>query len=261
MSTHEEALFPSEALPTSTSTDASQVTALKAEEAFGDRVNAIVAKMTQGEDGIWKLPDSIEADETIRYAATVEKRRRDTESQLGKTKHALKAKESEAAELQTKLQQYMADNLTSRQRADLEELKYTNPDQWREQLAGVEKAAQAKVKEELGTISQKASQHAELERRSQILAEHNNSNPQYAITDEVLANDIPPRIARRLERGEVTFEEFLAEASDYLKAGKVFGSPNKIDPQPNLGNAGGGSKPTNTSASPDFEASYKAQIF
>lgn len=266
MSTYEEQ-FPSEALDTSTNTETSQATesspttVAAPAETFEDKVNGVVSKMVQSEDGIWKLPDDVEADEAVLYAARAEKRRRDTESKLGKTTHALKALEVEKAELQGKLQQYMADNLTSSQRTDLEELKYSDPEQWRSKMNEIERAAVAKAQEELGNISLTASQRAELERRAQLLTSYNASNPKYAITDEVLANDIPPRITRRLEKGEVTFEEFLDEASAYLKAGKVVGVPSVVEPQPNLGNAGGGAKPADYAIQADLVTSYENEIY
>ena len=263
MSTYEDQ-FPSEALDTSTTTETSQVTESSPSapvESFEDKVTGIVSQMVQGEDGIWKLPADVEADEAVLYAARAEKRRRDTESKLGKTTHALKALEVEKAELQGKLQQYMADNLTSGQRSDLEELKYSDPEQWRSKMNEIELAAIAKAQEELGQISLTASQRAELERRAQLLTNYNAANPNYAITDEVLANDVPPRITRRLEKGEVTFEEFLDEASAYLKAGKVVGVPSTVEPQPNLGSAGGGAKPADYAVQADLVTSYETEIY
>lgn len=263
MSTYEDQ-FPSEALDTSTTTETSQVTESSQSataETFEDKVTSVVSKMVQGEDGIWKLPADVEADEAVLYAARAEKRRRDTESKLGKTTHALKALEVEKAELQGKLQQYMADNLTSGQRSSLEELKYSDPEQWRSKMNEIERAAVAKAQEELGQISLTASQRAELERRAQLLTNYNTANPQYAITDEVLANDVPPRITRRLEKGEISFEEFLDEASAYLKAGKVVGVPSTVEPQPNLGNAGGGAKPAEYAIQADLVTSYENEIY
>lgn len=268
MSTYEDQFpseLPSEALNTSTTTETSQVTESSTPsapaETFEDKVNSIVTKMVQGEDGIWKLPADVEADEAVLYAAKAEKRRRDTESKLGKTTHALKALEVEKAELQGKLQQYMADNLTSGQRSDLEELKYSDPEQWRSKMNEIERAAVAKAQEELGQISLTASQRAELERRAQLLTSYNTANPQHAITDEVLANDIPPRITRRLEKGAISFEEFLDEASAYLKAGKVVGVPSTVEPQPNLGSAGGGAKPADYAVQADLVTSYENEIY
>lgn len=265
MSTYEDQ-FPTEALYTSTddSQPASQVTessTVEATETFEDKVNGVVSQMVQGEDGLWKLPSGVEADEAVVYAAKLEKRRRDTESQLGKTKHALKAKEVEANELRSKVQSFMADNLTSAQRGDLEELKYSDPEAWRSKMNEIEKAAVAKAEEELQGISLNASQRAELERRAQLLTSYNASNPRYAITDETLANDIPPRITRKLEKGEVTFEEFLEEASAYLKAGKVVGVPSTPETQPNLGNAGGGAKPADSAIKADLVTSYENEIY
>jgi hypothetical protein len=262
MSTY-EGQFPGEALDTSTNPETSQVTEPSqstAVESFEDKVTSIVSQMVQGDDGIWKLPENVEADEAALYAARAEKRRRDTESKLGKTTHALKALEAEKAELQGKLQQHMADNLTSGQRAGLEELKYSDPDQWREEINKLERTAMAKAQEELGTISAAASQHAELERRAQVLVAHNEANKEFAITDASLA-DLPPRITRRLEKGEATFEEFLVEASTYLRAGKVVGSPATVEPQPNLGNAGGGAKPADYAVQADLVASYENEIY
>ena len=149
MSTYEDQ-FPTEALDTSTddSKPASQVTessTVEVTETFEDKVNGVVSQMVQGEDGLWKLPSGVEADEAVVYAAKLEKRRRDNESQLGKTKHAVKATEVVANELRSKVQSFMADNLTSAQRGDLEELKYSDPESWRSMMNEIEKAAIAKA--------------------------------------------------------------------------------------------------------------------
>lgn len=226
---------------------------------FEQEVNSVARQLTQGEDGLWQLPEGIQADDAVIYAAKLEKRRRDTESALGKTRLQLKAEETMRKELEQRVAAQVKVDMTPEDSELLDHLQDTDINAWRHKMNELEQKATTKLREELDGISLTASQQAELERRAQVLAEF-NSTATTPLTDEMLDNDIPPRIIKKLETGKVSFEEFLAEAHAYIVAPKKVASP-KLDAQPNLGKAGGGSEPSHTSQALGDLAEYRNTIF
>jgi hypothetical protein len=227
---------------------------------FEQHVNAVVKQLKQDDSGTWQLPDTVEASEEVKYAAMLEKRRRDTESALGKTRQQLKAQESMTKELEQRVAAQVKIDMTPEEADALEYLKDTDADAWRRKMNALEQQATTKLREELDGISLTASQQAELERRAQVLNEFNQEHADFPITDELLANDIPPRIVKKLETGKISFEDFLAEAYNYVKTPKKVASP-KLEAQPNLGNAGGGANPSHTSQALGELESYRTTTF
>lgn len=238
---------------------AAQVTGQTGTSSIEQQVNDIVSKATVGEDGNLVLPADLKVSEEVLYAAKLEKRRRDTQSALSKTSQQLAAEETMRKELEKRVAAQVKITMSNEEAEELESLKYDDPEAWRQRMNQLEQKATTSVQEELSNISTQASQQAELNRRAQVLHEFNLA-AQVAITDEVLANDIPPRIVNKLEKGTITFEEFLTEAHDYLVTPKKVGSP-KLSAQPNLGSAGGSSDASDAAKAVHAQASYKNTIF
>lgn len=143
-------------------------------------------------------------------------------------------------------------------KAELDDLKYRDPDTWREKLSILEaesrKSFDSKVADNLRNLS-------ELERRQLVLEDFVARNPGFVINDDVIAYDIPPRITKKLEKGEISFEEFLEETKTYMQAPKVIGSANTALNQPNLTKVGGDSSYTKNAADKDFVSQYKKIIY
>lgn len=228
-------------------------------QTFEQQVNSVVSKMTQDDKGLWQLPADVEVDESIAYAAKLEKRRRDTESALGKTRQQLKAEETMRKTLEQRVAERVQIDMSPEEREELDSLKYDDPDKWRTKMNELEQKATTSLREELNTLSSEASQQAEIVRRAQVLEEF-NSRSDVEINDEVLANDIPPRITAKLERGEITFEEFLEESAKFLTTPKVVKDV-KPDAHPNLGAAGGGDNPAADAVAQEANTSYKNEVF
>lgn len=229
------------------------------QQTFEQQVNTAASKMTQGEDGNWALPEGLTVSPEVQYAATLEKRRRDTESAFGKTRHQLKVEEETRKQLEQRVADQIQLTLTPEQQTDLEQLKFDDPDAWRAKMNQYESEATTAVREELSTISTEASQRAELDRRAQVL-EQFNASATVQITDEVLESDIPPRLTKQLTNNEITFEEFLDKAHDYLvKPRKV--AEQKLNAQPNLGNAGGSAEPSGEAQKMGYSEAYGKQSF
>ena len=227
---------------------------------FADRVNEVVSSATVDESGNLQLPDDIEADEAVLYAAKLEKQRRDTQSSYTKAQQRAKQLEAENNKLAEKWQEDALKNLSIADQAEMEELKLQDPDAWREKMNELEEEQRNKFTERRQSVSQEAQQLTELELREQQLEEFNKANPDFQITDDVIDNDIPPRLTKQLENGDITFDEFLNKAKDYVqkpKAIKGAQAPN----DPNLGEAAGGHKPSEQARKKQMSNDYNQEIF
>lgn len=216
-----------------------------------------------GRDAKGKLKFPDDTPEEVKFAATSEQRRRDTQAEYTRTKQEQLALQAEKNELLKRVSNSVEVKLSDEQAEELDDLKFSDPDKWRHKMNVYEnnaKAEQAKILgEQLKVISSKGAEEAEIEGRKQVLKEFQEDNPGFVITDEIIANEVPPRITLKLKNNEVTFNEFLIEVKNYLKAGKVLTVPDETLGQPNLGDAGGGSTPINISASNNN--SYETEIY
>lgn len=201
--------------------------------------------------------DSI-PDEALKLVVTAEKRYRDTQGAYTKSQQELKAKLAELDTLKGLHKPQLV--LEPGVKEELEDLKLTDPDRWRARLNQLERESELNYSENLTKAGQQAQIAAELERRSQVLADFNASYG-LNIDDSTIEFDIPGRITKKLEKGEVSFEDFLLEVKDYLETPKVVGSNTKTLNQPNLTKAGGDSTPTKDAVEGDIKTKYKAMVF
>lgn len=196
-------------------------------------------------------------------AEMAEKRHRDTQSAYTKGQQKLKQAEAEAEALREMVTKNVVINLPEEQQTELDELKYSDPVAWREKLNTYEDAAKSEALGQLEEATAKARETAgaqnELERRQQVLTEFNES-AKVTITDELIANDVPPRITNKLANGDITFEEFLTEVDEYVNTGKVIKDEETLG-QPNLNKAAGGSTPGNAKAEESLSGSYAKDVY
>lgn len=230
------------------------------EPTFEEKVNAATKAMTQNEDGTWKVPEGLP--EEVAYAATLEKRRRDTQSALAKTQQQTKALEAERNALRERAVKGAISNLTIAQKEELEDLKSNDPDAWLAKKTEYEQSALTAVDQELAELSESSNGEAELERRGQVLQQFLDDNPGLILNDAVFENDLPPRITSKLAKGEVSFEEFLEEAKKFLTPGTTIkGTDDTDDDEPNLGKAGGGSTASESSIAQASLDDYRNEIY
>jgi len=216
--------------------------------------------MEFGEDKKWKVPEGMSNE--MQFAVNSERRRRDTQAAHTKSQQELKASEARSNALLERLESKIAPSLTVDEAEELEDLKESNPEAWREKLNEHEATAKTKHQEEMDTIDADAGTVAEVERRESLLAEFNSSNPDLELNDSVFENDLPQRITGKLQSGESTFEEFLVEAKKYLEKGKaIVGATDKHEEEPNLSKSGGNSKPADSAVAVDAIKDYKKEIF
>ena len=215
-----------------------------------------------------KEPNSSEASETETPSledqlATSEKRRKDTQAGYTKGQQANKAKDAVIAALTKQLEESTQIAVTPEQQAELDDLKFSDPVAWREKLNTIEDENLVKSRAKLTELSDEASGAAgrefELERREQVLKEF-NASAKIVITDEVIANDVPPRISNKLVNNEITFDEYLVEVSIYLDKGKTIKNNDTLN-QPNLGDIGGGRTPSDTKPEKTLSGNYKQDLY
>ena len=129
---------------------------------------------------------------------------------------------------------------------ELEALKYSDPEAWRNKLNAIEK-------QRAKDIESRVAQEIEAERRVQLLNEYNRNNPNHQLDDYVANNVLPASYMKRLEANEISFDTFLKEASDYLHKVKIGpgSSPRAGKRAPILQVDGGASPDVNTSVNSD----------
>lgn len=182
-----------------------------------------------------------------------EKRFKDTQAAYTQSRQEIaKLKAELAVKDEPKMQ------LTAEQQDELEDLKYNNPEEWRKRVNDLEKQADAQFNTKLNEELQKLT---ELEQRQLTLEAFQLSHPDFHLDDEVIAYDVPKRITKRLETGEINFETFLEEAYQYLTTPKVVGSQAKDLDQPNLNKVGGGTTASASATAADIVVSYRNEVY
>lgn len=215
-----------------------------------DDVQAIINKAVKEvtvdpETGKYIYPADM--DPVLKAAVAATKSFRDNQSGFTKSQQSLKEKEAEVEALRKKLADVTAGRLelSKEEIAELDELKTTNPEEWRKKLNEKEATAKQAIKEELETVTQEARETAggefELQRRYRVLAEFNEGR-ETPITPEMMDEEVPPRITKKLANREISFEEYLVEISEYLDKGKVVANP-EVSTTKNLNTVSGSSKP------------------
>jgi len=229
-------------------------------QTFEQKVNAVASSMTQGDDGNWIIPEDVEATEEVKYAATLEKRRRDTQAAYGKSQQERKRLETENAQLEAAWAADVTASMTEEQRDELNTLKHEDPDAWRVKLNEIEQSNGEAFKEKRAEISKKAAGETELEFRERALVEFSEANPEITLNDDVIANDLPPRYLKKLEAGECTFEEFLDDCKNYLTKGKVLKAEEPAN-DISLSKLSGGARPEESAINKEIVGSYKDELY
>jgi len=199
-----------------------------------DEVNTILKGLEKGDDGLAKLVIPEGTSDHVADLVRAEHKFRSTQSSY--TRERQRSKELEAEN--EVLRGHVKPQVSKEEQDRLDELKYTDPLAWHNELL-LQKANMPDVGAEARA---KAASNFELERRVEVLATFNEGR-EVPITEEVVQNDIPPRISNKLDNGTVTFEEFLDEASAYLAKGKAVANPAAME-QTNIGDIAGGDKPS-----------------
>lgn len=197
-------------------------------------------------------------DPVLLFAAKAEKRRRDTQASFTRSQQELKQVQAVNEQLAQTFEAELVKTLPVAEAAELEELKHTDPDAWRTKLGELEQVRRTQVKAQLDTIATEAKGKTELELRIEQLQAFNEAYPDVTINDEVIENDIPPRITRKLAKGDITFAAFLEECRTYLAKGKVIDKGNTPPNIPDLSAVPGSSTPGEARQA---KAGYEQEIY
>ena len=200
-------------------------------------------------------PSGAEQQQTVDY----EKRFKDTQSSFTKSQQELKVVKAKLEALEKITQPTI--QVDEKTQQELDDLKYSDPDAWRVRMNTLENEAKVKHQTLLDEVATQASTQVELERRTSLLAQYNASHPNMPITDELIRLDVPNRITAKLEKGEISFDDFIVEVHNFLYSPKKVGTSNKTLGQPNLGEFGGGTTPSQVAVVQDIVANYKNIVF
>ena len=182
----------------------------------------------------------------VKYAAGLEKRRRDTQSEYSKNLTALQASQAENEKLSAGWATAAEQQFTQEQRTELDTLKAEDPDAWHNKRVEYSQANRAAFDTTRAEITVAATATSEAATRANLLASFVEANPEITLTDDVITNDLPPRYLKELESGKATFEEFLNNAKTYLTAGKVVAPiVPVVGDQISLSKAAGSAAPSN----------------
>lgn len=232
------------------------------EKTYQERVNEVVGQFQTDDNGKLSLPDGVEVDEGLLFAAKTEKRYRDTQSAFTKSQQSNKVLAAQNEKFASAWEQDFVKNLSSDEQTTLEELKTQDPEAWRVKISEIEDSRKQQLAEKRRQIEQESTQTTELEQRQQQLAAFLEANPSITINDEVLENDIPPRITKKLEKGEITFNEFLDETKTYLEKTKVVkpAASNPDEDEPNFAGSRGSHQHSGLDSNTD-STDYDDEIF
>jgi len=188
-----------------------------------------------------------------------EKRYKDTQGAFTKSQQELKAMKARNKILEElTVPKVELDEAT---KTELEKLKFSDPEAWRNRLNTLETEAHTAHRATLNEAENQVNKQTELEARDAIFATFQASHPDLNITDDVIKYDVPPRITAKLESGEIGFEQYLSDVAEYLGAPKVIGDGNKVNGQPNLADVGGDNTPTKDAVKKDIVKDYKNIVF
>jgi hypothetical protein len=202
---------------------------------LSEQANEFLRNAQTDESG--KLVFSEDVPEELKVVVLAEKSRRDTQAAYTRSQQKLKALEAEKEALLAQIggkPQLSADD-----EAVLEELKVSDPDKWYAERQRLEREALERVNSSIAEATKEAGSKAaaefELARRGEILADF-TKNTGFTLTDEVIANDVPPRLTKKLEDG-MEFGAWLYEVKSYLDTPKAVANE-AVDPVTNIGEAG-----------------------
>ena len=208
-----------------------------------------------------KLEFAEDVPEHMQFAARTLKRQQDTSASFTKSQMSLKALEKENEQLTSSWEAEALKNVSSKDQARLEELKQVDPDAWRAELTELETSKRTTLKEQRTEMRRNASQMTEEAQRAELLQQFSEQNPEIDLTDEVIQNDIPPRMVKQLENGEISFDKFLDDVKGFLTKGRSLQEQEKAPGEPNLSESRGTSKPAAGAMKAQDSTDYKNTIF
>jgi hypothetical protein len=223
-----------------------------------EQVNAAINNRTEV-DG--KMQFAADLDPLVQFAANAEIRRRDTQASYTKTQQKNLALEAENEHLASTWEKEVARSLTVEQQNELDELKHTDVELWREKINEYESSNSTRVRTKRAEIKDTVVKETELQQRTRLLEEYNTANPDLALTDDVIDNDIPPRITKELAEGKITFDQYIDKCATFLSKGKVIHPGEQAPGDPDLSKTPGRGTPDPKAVGQAATDSYSKEIY
>lgn len=226
------------------------------------KVSDIVKQITVDGTGNYVFPTGVELTEEMKFAATAEKRRRDTQAEftkVNKSKLALEAENNKLREILLK----QSIVFTPEQTEELEDLKLEDPEKWRQKLNEYEskviEGRKTTISELSTNVITEAERTFEVSLQGKVLEEFNKLHG-IGLTEELLADEVPNRITKKLVEGKVSYEEYLEESFTYLKTNKAI-KEESVMGDPNLNRVSGGKEPGKFDAEPSLREAYSKDLY
>ena len=226
-------------------------------------INEAVKEVTVDDNGKYVYPENM--DPMLKAAVAATKSYRDNQSGFTKSQQSLKETEAENVALKEQLASSVRKplELSTEDQTALDLLYTSDPQAWRAKMNMLEQQSADAVHEELtgvtDTARQKAGDEYELQRRYEYLDTFNEGR-ETPITPDTLDNEVPPRITQKLAKGEVTFEEYLAEVDTYLSKGKTVSKETPADTT-DLNTSNGSATPSDTPQKESGSMDYSQTTF
>ena len=170
------------------------------------------------------------------------KMRKDTQASYTKSRQELAQLKAEAearASLPT---------LSTEEQEHLDNLKVTDPDAWYQEKLKIDTKATQHINLSVQEATNKLALEAELLQRESVLTSFNANRQTLGLPplDEnaIAFDNIPPRITKKLEQGDIDYNTYLTEVSAFVDAPKVITKTDEVVGDPTLGNANGSNTPT-----------------
>jgi hypothetical protein len=228
-----------------------------------DQVNTLLDSMVE-EDGKYVIPEDKLKDlpEAVVYAAKVEKRFRDTQSAYTKSRQKLKEFETVNKELTEHVIKNATMHLSQDERDELDDLRTSNPEAWREKLNEHEQKAKELQSKKIEEFQSKGKKASEEELRKTAYNEFKERTG-IELSDQVIENELPASFMKKVESGEWAFDKFLLETEKYLSPNKKIKGSDETptDKGTNLSKLPGGSTPSSDAVEADAAISYSNEIF
>ena len=184
-----------------------------------------------------------------------EKRFKDTQAAFTKSRQELAATKAELLAAK-EMQQF---TMPADVKARLDELKFSDPDAWRDELNAFEQSKTKKFEEAYTANTEAILSELNQADRVQTLQEFNSLHG-VEITESLLQNEIPNRIHNELNSGTIDYATYLAKCVEYLKTPKVIAGTQEVLGQPNIGKIGGGATPGEAASNMNIETAYKTMV-